>query len=106
MGSWSLALPSCGCTADKVKDICRENVFVMIKVVTDPIHNLLEDNKLRETSDAPAIYRKAVSAWIMGAQVRSSSLPKANKQSGLSSMCLNLLSSAHAVCKDCERGRK
>lgn len=50
-----MILPSCGCAADKVKEICWEKIFVYIKVVFDPIHNLLEDHELGEAADAPSV---------------------------------------------------
>jgi hypothetical protein len=36
-------LPPSRCAADKVKEVCREKIAVYIKIVFDPIHDLLED---------------------------------------------------------------
>lgn len=48
-----IILPSCRRATDKVKEICWENISVYVKIVFDPIHNLLKDYEPREPEDPP-----------------------------------------------------
>lgn len=50
-----VTLPSFRCAADQVEEIGWEKISVYVKVVFDPIHNLLEDHELGEPADAPAV---------------------------------------------------